>query len=603
MDPLRYFPYKRFREGQKELIFKIFKAIKDSKILFVQAPSGFGKTISLLTASLPFLEERNSIIVYVVRTYRQIDRVLEELEKINNVKNLRISILKAKSELCINEKIEEKIKKSNAFNFICREMISNETCNYYKNYYAKQIKIDQFVDLKNKQSLKYLYDIAINLNICLYELNKSLLLNSNFILITYSSIFTPEVFSIIEEKISRYDKRILIADEAHNIPELFSNIYDVSLNLDFLLKSSNESLLLIIENLYNFINKKITDKGFIKLTKEEVLNSIISEYSISLNSILKEIRYNIYIHPYNSNLINFYNFLKSILILNEKSYIIFVEKNLYNNFILNLSIIDSSYYTKEIFMRFNSIIFASATFEPIESYKHLFGLKDFIDEKIILSSKYPNIKSIFITNISTKFEERSSELYSKIVDAIEEASLIVNGGVAIFVSSYDVMKGLLDAGIQYRIKKEFLIENKEMRDEEVERMLKIFKENPISKILLAVQGGKISEGEDFPSNTIKVLFLVGIPFEQPSPILKEKISYFENKWPTKGKDFAFIIPALRKSIQSIGRSLRDDKSTIFVIFLDKRFLYRNVFKYIPEWLKREMRVLSYSKGKLRRILS
>lgn len=333
------------------------------------------------------------------------------------------------------------------------------------------------------------------------------------------------------------------------------------------------------------------------------MNSIISEYSISLNSILKEIRYNIYIHPYNSNLINFYNFLKSILILNEKSYIIFVEKNLYNNFILNLSIIDSSYYTKEIFMRFNSIIFASATFEPIESYKHLFGLKDFIDEKIILSSKYPNIKSIFITNISTKFEERSSELYSKIVDAIEEASLIVNGGVAIFVSSYDVMKGLLDAGIQYRIKKEFLIENKEMRDEEVERMLKIFKENPISKILLAVQGGKISEGEDFPSNTIKVLFLVGIPFEQPSPILKEKISYFENKWPTKGKDFAFIIPALRKSIQSIGRSLRDDKSTIFVIFLDKRFLYRNVFKYIPEWLKREMRVLSYSKGKLRRILS
>jgi len=152
-------------------------------------------------------------------------------------------------------------------------------------------------------------------------------------------------------------------------------------------------------------------------------------------------------------------------------------------------------------------------------------------------------------------------------------------------------------------RKEVLIENKEMRDEEVERMLKIFKENPISKILLAVQGGKISEGEDFPSNTIKVLFLVGIPFEQPSPILKEKISYFENKWPTKGKDFAFIIPALRKSIQSIGRSLRDDKSTIFVIFLDKRFLYRNVFKYIPEWLKREMRVLSYSKGKLRRILS
>ena len=256
MDPLRYFPYKRFREGQKELIFKIFKAIKDSKILFVQAPSGFGKTISLLTASLPFLEERNSIIVYVVRTYRQIDRVLEELEKINNVKNLRISILKAKSELCINEKIEEKIKKSNAFNFICREMISNETCNFYKNYYAKQIKIDQFVDLKNKQSLKYLYDIAINLNICLYELNKSLLLNSNFILITYSSIFTPEVFSIIEEKISRYDKRILIADEAHNIPELFSNIYDVSLNLDFLLKSSNESLLLIsiLKNYRNLLN-------------------------------------------------------------------------------------------------------------------------------------------------------------------------------------------------------------------------------------------------------------------------------------------------------------------------------------------------------------
>ncbi|MDT7892468.1 MAG: ATP-dependent DNA helicase [Thermoproteota archaeon] len=603
MDPLHYFPYKTFREGQKELIFKIFEAINNSKILFVQAPSGFGKTISLLTACLPFLEEENSMVIYVVRTYRQIDRVLEELEKINNVKNVRISILKAKSEMCINEKIEEKIKKSNSFNFICREMISNGSCYYYKNYYEKQIKINQIINLKSKQSFKYLYDLSSNLNICLYEFNKSLLLDSNFILMTYSSFFTPEAFSIIEEKTNRHTRRILIADEAHNIPELLSNIHSVSMNIDLLLKNSNELLLPIIEKLCDIINKKISDKIFLKLTKEEILNIIISEYNISLVSILKELRRNIYINPNNFNLIYFYNFLKSILELNENSYIIYVDRNIYNDLILNLSVIDPSYYSKELFMKFNSIILASATLEPIDSYKYLLGLEDLKEEKIVLSSKYPNIKSIFITNVTTKFEERSNELYSKIIDVIEEVSLVANGGVAIFVSSYDVMKGLLNAGIQFRIKKDFLIENKEMNDEEVENMLQIFKENPNSKILLAVQGGKISEGEDFPSNTIKFLFLVGIPFEQPSPVLKEKISYFENRWLNKGIDFAFVIPALRKSIQSVGRALREEKSTIYVIFLDKRFLYRRVFKYIPEWLKREMHVLSYSKGKLRRILN
>jgi len=598
LDPYIYFPYEEFRGYQRELISKVFNTICDSSILFVEAPSGFGKTIALLTGAIPFIESKNAYLVYVVRTYREIDRVIDEILKISNAKNIRFSEIRAKREFCINELINENLKKNENFNLICNELVKNGLCKYFINFKNKINKL--YEKLNKEKNLRFtdIINLAINLNICPFELNSISLNFSNIIILTYSSFLNSNLLSQIKELSKKYDKKILIADEAHNIFDFLMEINNFEVNLTRLENElkGEEGLIQFIMYIRDFLKNNGT---FVKMSSYDFYNKIYSKLDIDTNYIYDIIRKNYKLDIVESlyNLYNILNF-KSKNIDSINYYLLKTNKDI----ILGSFTFSNEEILNEIFTFFDSIIFSSATLQPLDIFFSFSDIKGKKYETFNVEDVAFRIRTIFIKNLSTRYVERNPELYSSFNELILEISSLTKGGLAIFFASYQVMKGILERGLKDSIDRDLIIEERKLDYSELIKQLERFYENPHSKAILAIQGGKISEGEDFPVDSIKTVILIGVPFEEPSYLLNEKINYWERKFPGKGKEYAYFLPAVRKSIQSIGRAMRRKESNLNVILADGRYSEEYLFKLLPKWLKKDMIIINYFKGKLKRIL-
>jgi DNA excision repair protein ERCC-2 len=60
-----YFPFDKFRRGQREMMAAVYQTMKDDDILYAIAPTGIGKTMASLFATLKSLSEDNQKIFYL----------------------------------------------------------------------------------------------------------------------------------------------------------------------------------------------------------------------------------------------------------------------------------------------------------------------------------------------------------------------------------------------------------------------------------------------------------------------------------------------------------------------------------------------------------
>ena len=111
-------------------------------------------------------------------------------------------------------------------------------------------------------------------------------------------------------------------------------------------------------------------------------------------------------------------------------------------------------------------------------------------------------------------------------------------------------------------------------------------------VLLGVQGGRNSEGGDFPGSTMESVVVVGVPYARPTPRMEALITYYDSAFNKKGRDYAYVLPAMTRAIQSAGRPVRrlDDRGAI--VMLDQRFATKYLSRFIPSWLMEVMQVVS-----------
>ena len=95
-----YFPYKSLRPNQEEFIRLVDEAVRKGENLVIEAPTGFGKTISVLAGVLPYALSMSFKVVYLARTHKQMDRVIEELKEINKINPVSGVEFRSRKELC-----------------------------------------------------------------------------------------------------------------------------------------------------------------------------------------------------------------------------------------------------------------------------------------------------------------------------------------------------------------------------------------------------------------------------------------------------------------------------------------------------------------------
>ncbi|MGV9168616.1 MAG: helicase C-terminal domain-containing protein, partial [Promethearchaeia archaeon] len=254
---------------------------------------------------------------------------------------------------------------------------------------------------------------------------------------------------------------------------------------------------------------------------------------------------------------------------------------------LELVALDPTAVTSPILGLVRSSVAISGTLSPIDAYSEMLG---FGSDSKNLTYYNPfakeNRKGIIVEGVETSYRLRSKEMFKRIVAHCVAIAHATPRNTGIFTTSYGLIKELLSAGLEGKINKKLFVEERGLKGSENDILVEEFKDRAENggAVLLGVQGGRNSEGGDFPGATMESVVVVGVPYAKPTPRIESLIDYYDKRFNGKGRDYGYVLPAMTRAIQAAGRPVRklDDKGII--AFLDQRFATGYLKRFMPNWL-------------------
>ena len=573
------FPFDKYRPGQRELAKYSYAATKKGKRLFVEAPTGIGKTMSTLFPFIKALndDEKSKIFYLTAKTSgkeaaHQAIRILKE-------KGLSLSdiIITAKDKICFC--------KGNACN--------PDECPYTRGYYDRIQTVLRYSLLNYDDfDLNLITQIAYDNQICPFEFELDLSLFMDVIVCDYNYMFDPISYMkrYFDEDSSHY---LALVDEAHNLIDRSREMYSASLSYEMFKdarKSVRHSKLHKLKLAMSKMNKM-----FKEYLEVEDGNHIVDEFNLytyktisSFITTMQDINKNEN-KEMTKELLEFYlevNRFNKMLEFVNSNYLLFFEKK-ENDIVLRVNCLDASGFLNASFSSIKSAVVFSATLSPMEYYVNTLGGKS-SDANLVLPSPVPkeNLKIIIAPNVSIRYKNRDSS-YQKVADYIKAFVKNKVGNYFVFLPSYEYLHNLMP----YIDIKDALIfeQNKEMSDEEKEIFLNNFKPSPeVTSIAFVVVGGAFGEGIDLVSDRLIGAVIVGIGMPKIN-FISDQISKHYDELGYSGYDYAYLNPGMNKVMQALGRVIRSENDKGAVLLIDERYLlneYRDLFK--AEWREYEV---------------
>ena len=620
-----YFPFVEVRPYQDDFIATIFEAVQVGRSVLVEGSNGLGKTVAALSACLPTAIEKNLKILYVARTHRQHDRVIEELKAISEKRPVSGISVRGRHEVCLNHVVTRYAVDTRAFMEICELLRAKKRCPYYQRIEEKESEysiLQQYVTAKPCKASEIL-KICRKKGFCPYELAKSVLPNMSVIALSYLYVFDSMIrHAFLKNLNASLDKIILIIDEAHNLPETAVNIASSRLTLFVVRQAEIEAKKFKHKDIATFaevVRKKIEQKAA-EIGKESIVSpsfvtDLVNEkagieepeaFLDHLSNVGNSIRRSLlaegenprsYIH----GMSEFLNRWKDTE--QDESFVQVISKYAsrrgVNTAKLEIVALDPSIITAPIFSSVHANVVMSGTLQPLEAYAKITELPDNAIHCVV-PSPFPkeHILPLISCGVTTALERRTPEMYEKITGRIREIVQKTPANTGVFAASFDVLNALLDAGLESAVEKPLFNERRGMTSKENERMVAEFKSYADSDgaVLLGVQGGRSSEGVDFPGDQMNSVAIVGIPYAEPTPKVKAQISYFDKRFPGMGREYGYVIPAMKKASQAAGRPIRTLEDMGAMVFLDQRFAAIYTQGFLPLWVRENIRVLPDREG-------
>jgi DNA excision repair protein ERCC-2 len=266
---------------------------------------------------------------------------------------------------------------------------------------------------------------------------------------------------------------------------------------------------------------------------------------------------------------------------------------------LEIVALDPSNITEPVFSSVYSNVVMSGTLQPLEAYVKITKLPDNTIQCVV-PSPFPkeHILPLICYGVTTAMEKRTPAMYARIVRRIVEVADNTPANTGIFAASFEVLNAIITAGLKNSTDKTVFCEHRGMSSKDNEKMIAEFKTyaQRDGAILLAVQGGRSSEGVDFPGDQMNSAIIVGVPYAEPTPKVKAQISYFEKSFPRYGREYGYVLPAMKKACQAAGRPIRTLDDMGAMIFLDYRFATPYCQSFLPLWIRENLRVMPDQDG-------
>jgi DNA excision repair protein ERCC-2 len=597
------FPYSTIRDGQSELVSDIQKAVERGHTLIAHAPTGLGKTASVLTVALQYALQHKKRVFFLTNRHTQHHIAIETLQLMKEKAQFSCVDLIGKRWMC-NQEIAGLF--GTDFHEFCRSIVEKGECEYYNNVKqknklqveAKALMKEIRAPLHNEQLLQ----VCRERKMCSYEIALEMAKTADVIIGDYYYIFNPHVQKSLLQKLDvAMEDVILVVDEGHNLPSRVRDMVSSNLTNNMLKNAIIEAkkfgyngLISWLQHINSVLNNlAVFDREKECLVKKEDFIdaiTVVVEYSELLNQLelaAEEVRKK----QRKSALGGVIGFLESWQGKDDGATRILAERESRYGTVLMLSYLclDPSRVTEEIFNQIHSGVVMSGTLQPTFMYKDILGISKSMEREY--SSPFPpeNKLSMIVPETTTKFTARNEAMYDAIAERSQQMADLIPGNVALFFPSYH----LRDTVCRFlKTEKELFWEKREMTKEEKEVFLSQFKEAK-NGLLLAVTGANFAEGIDFPGDVLQGVVVIGLPLAKPSLFTKEIIAYYQEKF-GKGWEYGYTFPAMSKCIQSAGRCIRSETDRGVVIYLDQRFAWERYYNCLPreglmvtkEWKKR-----------------
>ena len=570
------FPY---REGQRDLVASVYRTILRKKKLFIQAPTGVGKTMATVFPAVRAMGEGLGEKIFYLTAKTIMRTVAEQAFSLLKEKGLlyKTITLTAKEKICFCEEAE----------------CNPDACPYAKGHFDRvNDAVFDLITHSGDWSREVLEEQAKKHMVCPFEMSLDVSDWADAVICDYNYAFDPQAHLKRFFSESGKEEYLFLIDEAHNLVERGREMYSASLYKEDLLE---------VRKMVKAEDPKLAkglsecNQQFLELKREcehyQILKSV-SHIALKLMNVLSKLED--YLEECKDaekkkRVLDFYFAVRSFLNIHDimdENYVIFSEMMEDGRFQIKLFCVNPAVNLQNYLEQGNSTIFFSATLLPVHYYKKLLSVeKD--DYAVYAHSSFPQEnKFLFIgTDVSTRYTRRGESTYQRFARYIAVMAEQKKGNYMAFFPSYRFLEEVHTCFLEcVDHEVDSICQVSYMDEEQREEFLEEFEqEREKSLVAFCVMGGIFSEGIDLTDDKLIGAVIAGTGLPQVCTE-REILKQYFNAADMDGFDYAYLYPGMNKVLQSAGRVIRTESDRGVILLLDDRFRemrYREVFP--REW--------------------
>ncbi|MBQ7243214.1 MAG: ATP-dependent DNA helicase [Bacilli bacterium] len=568
------FPYKAFRKGQRELARYVYGVAQRGGELFVEAPTGTGKTMSTLYPAVKaYREGRVDKVFYLTAKNTGAQSASAAAKDIRDagLPLWDVSLL-AKEKICFNP----------------GRQCNPDECPFAKGYFGKARKaIKEALSSNRRFDVEFIKDHCFSHALCPFEFQLDLSNHCDLIVADYNYFFDPIV------KLERYfsdeadaSTFLVLIDEAHNVLDRGRDMYSSTLSKSLVLDAKKS----LKGDKYKGLRKSLSNlaKAFdeyeelglgahdVEKPDQAILKGINNLKALLQRASKKgglplSDEYRAFSREAN----RFYRLAEEHF---DATYRCYAETKRKDVFFRMLCVDPSKKIASSVKKAKGAVLF-SATLSPIDYYMDAtIGGVD--HPYLLLTSPFPrqNLDLMVAPKVSVRYKDRAAS-YPEVAKYLRRFVEAKMGNYFLYFPSYEYMEAilpLLDFG-----EAEVLAQQRQMTPAQRESFLAEFSPNPDhTKVGLLILGGAFSEGIDLVDDRLIGVAVVGVGMPQ---IGKENdlIRAYHDRLSGNGFAYAYMDPGMNKVLQAVGRLIRSETDRGAVLLLDDRYLqeeYRSLFQ-------------------------
>ena len=598
------FPFPRYRPGQRKLAVAAYRVLTRGGRLYLEAPTGIGKTISVIFPAVKALGEGKLERIFYL-TARTVGRAVAQkafADLRQSGLRLRTLTLTAKEKICVQQ----------------GQPCDPGTCPFARDYYDRRQPAMRAALAREDITRQVLEEVAREHQVCPFELSLDVSSWVDAVICDYNYVFDPRVYLRRHFTEAGGDYGFLV-DEAHNLVDRAREMFSADLDtretqeVRRALKQEAPRCAKALTRLTSAL-RKLSDPvtaptetaepsdlatelnlfppqsraGFPPASASHCVSRDFPATLLPpLEDALKEAETWLARNQpadFREDLLALYFRLHAFqrtADLYDERYVTIAEPG--RSVRVRLFCLDPSFLLRQALARGKAAIFFSATLTPIDYYRTLLGGNP-EDPLLQLPSPFPpeHLAVLVQDRIRTHFKARAGTL-ADVVEAIRALVQGRPGNYLVYFPSYQYLTAVQEQFHALEPAVPILVQRPGMSEAEREAFLAAFgTEHGETLVGFAVLGGVFGEGIDLVGDRLIGAVIVGVGLPQLC-VERDLIRDYFQEQTGAGFDYAYTFPGMNRVLQAIGRVIRSETDRGVVLLVDARFAEQRYRRLFPAW--------------------